>query len=108
MKFLIDFWKLLIPANIFLKTMIYILTVDYIINAKITFDCLIILVVRFLMEKIKFPKSHSRIFHQNITILKEGDNTQCDDGILNKISKAINQTFAGLKCMSQVFRICFL
>ena len=34
--------------------------------------------------------------------------TQCAEGILNKIAKAINQTFAGLKCMSQGLRIYFV
>ena len=32
--------------------------------------------------------------------------SQCAEKILNKIAKAINKTFAGLKCMLQGFRIC--
>jgi len=31
--------------------------------------------------------------------------TQCVEGILNEIAKAINRTFAGLKSMPQGFRI---
>ena len=34
--------------------------------------------------------------------------SQCAEGILNEIAKAINQTFAGLKCLSQEFRIDFV
>ena len=34
-------------------------------------------------------------------------NTQCAKWILNKIAKAINETFAGLKLMLQGFRIYF-
>ena len=33
---------------------------------------------------------------------------QCTERILNKIAKAINETFAGLKCALQGFKICFV
>ena len=52
-------------------------------------------------------------FYYNTTCAKEKkdtsmestDRAQCAEGILNTIAKAINQTFAGLKCMSQGFKI---
>ena len=34
--------------------------------------------------------------------------TQCAEWILNKIAKPLNETFTGLKCMLQGFRICFV
>ena len=34
--------------------------------------------------------------------------TQCAEWILDKIAKATNKTFTGLKCMFQGFRIYFL
>ena len=34
--------------------------------------------------------------------------TQCAEGILNKIAKPLNETFTGLFCMLQGFRICFI
>ena len=34
-------------------------------------------------------------------------NAQYAERILNKVAKLLNETFIGLKCMSQVFKICF-
>ena len=34
--------------------------------------------------------------------------TQCAERILNKISKPLNETFTGLMCILQGFRICFV
>ena len=34
--------------------------------------------------------------------------SQYAEWILNKIAKATNETFTGLKCMLQGFRICFV
>ena len=34
--------------------------------------------------------------------------SQCAEWILNKISKPLNETFIGFKCMIQGFRICFV
>ena len=35
------------------------------------------------------------------------DSSQYAERILNKIAKPFNETFTGLKCMLQGFRICF-
>ena len=37
-----------------------------------------------------------------------GPCTQCAEWILNKIAKAINKTFTGLKFMLQGLRVCFV
>ena len=34
--------------------------------------------------------------------------SQCAEWILDKIAKPLNETFTGLKCMLQGFRICFV
>ena len=59
---------------------------------------------RGIVEDIKLSL-HDR--HGHIGRPIDG-NSQCAEMILNKVAKTINQSFTGLKCMLQGFRICFV